>query len=314
VLNTYPAQLDESAPILLKTLFQQSFLHSMTTVSNFKINCGGVVKMRVIVLRKQQEGVPAEELPSEVQQEVEEVMRERQEVFDEISESIGELNRTIIDNFNQISVETLERIRDLLQEAVNTASAGATAGAFRKGEIAIITDTDLDALEKLAEALERLTHPEEGAPALSEERAKELLKLVRKAKKSLQVIEKQLREGIIKVEEELRKQLEEEEEEGLYSPDDIIEREKEKIRPIEGLVFSLKEEMTDLRKDLDDIEDNAELLAIPAERDVFVEEGWFEEKVRSIRSHVLEIAELGMELVRKLAELGGVEIRGPWKR
>jgi len=269
--------------------------------------------MRVIALRKQQEGAPTEELPPEVQQEVEEVMRERQEVFDEISDSIGELNRTIIENFNQIPVETLERIRDLLRQAVNTASTGTTAGALRKGEIAIITDTDLDALKDLAEALEEL---EEGAPALSKEKAERLLELVKKARKSLKVIEKQLREGIIEVEEELRKQLEEEEleEEGLYSPDDIIKREREKIAPIEGLAYSLKEEMADLRKDLDDIEDNADLLAIPGERDVFIEEGWFEEKVRSIRSHVLEIADLGMELVRRLAELGGVEIKGPWKR
>jgi hypothetical protein len=272
--------------------------------------------MRVIVLRKQQEGAPTEELPPEVQQEAEEVMRERQEVFDEISDSIGELNRTIIENFNQIPVETLERIRDLLQEAVNAASAGATAAALRKGEIAIITDTDLDALKDLAEALEGLTHPEEGAPSISKATAKRLLELVKKAMKSLKVIEKQLHEGIIEVEEELRKQLEEEEleEEGLYSPDDIIKLEREKIVPIEGLVFSLKEEMALLKKDLNDIEDNADLLAIPAERDVFIEEGWFEEKVRSIRSHVLEIADLGMELVRKLAELGGVEIKGPWKR
>lgn len=267
--------------------------------------------MRIIVLRKQQEGVPMEELPPEIQQEVEEVMRERQEVFDEISESIGELNRIIIENFNRIPAETLERVRDLVQEAVNAASTGATAGAFRKGEIAIFTDADMDALKDLAEAVEELTHPERGAPAFSKEDAKRLLKLVEKAEKSLRTIKKQLREGVVEVEETLKKQ---EEEEGLYSPDDVIEREKEKIVPIEGLVFRLKEEMASLRKDLDDIEDNAELLAIPGERDVFIEEGWFHEKVRSIRSHVLEIADMGMELVRRLAELGGVEIKGPWKR
>jgi hypothetical protein len=265
--------------------------------------------MRVIVLRKQDE--ISGELPPEVQQEVEEVMRERQEVFDEISESIGELNRTIIENFNRIPVETLERVRDLLQEAVNTASTGATAGALRKGEVVIFTDADLDALKDLVEAVEELTHPERGAPAFSEEDAKRLLRLVKKAKESLKVIEKQLREGVVEVEEELRKQ---EEEEGLYSPDDIIERENEKVRPIEGLVFSLKEEMTSLKRALDDIEDNIDLLAIPGERDAFIEEGWFHKKVRAIRSHVLEIAEMGMELVRRLAELGGVEIKEPWKR
>ncbi len=266
--------------------------------------------MRIIVLRKQEE-IPVEELPPEAQQEVEEVMRDRQEVFNEISESIGELNRTIIENFNRIPVETLERVRDLVQEAVNTASTGATAGALRKGEVAIFTDADLDALKDLVEAVEELTHPERGAPAFSEEDAARLLGLVKKAKKSLKVIEKQLREGVTKVEEELRKQ---EEEEGLYSPDDIIEQEKEKIRPIEGLVFSLKEEMASLKRVLDDIEDNAELLTIPGERDVFIEEGWFHRKVRAIRSHILEIAEMGMELVRRLAELGGVEIKEPWKR
>jgi len=266
--------------------------------------------MRVIVLRKQEE-IPVSELPPEARQEVEEVMGKRQEVFDEISESIGELNRTIIENFNRIRIETLERVRDLLQEAVNTASTGATAGALRKGEIAIITDVDLDALKDLVEAVEELTHPEQGAPALSGENAKRLLGLVKKAKESLKVIEKQLRRGIIEVEEELRKQ---EEEKGLYSPDDIIEREKEKIRPIEGLVFSLKGEMASLRKTLDDIEDNADLLAIPGERDVFKEEGWFHEKVVAIKSHVLEIAEKGLELARRLAELGGVEIKEAWKR
>jgi uncharacterized protein YjgD (DUF1641 family) len=265
--------------------------------------------MRVIVLRKQDE--ISEELPLEVQQEVEEVMRERQEVFDEISESIGELNRTIIENFNRIPVETLERVRDLLQEAVNTASTGATAGALRKGEVVIFTGADLDALKDLVEAVEELTHPERGAPAFSEEDAKRLLGLVEKARESLKVIEKQLRRGIVKVEEELRKQ---EEEEGLYSPDDIIKRENEKVKPIEGLVFSLKEEMTSLKRALNDIEDNIDLLAIPGERDVFVERGWFHRKVRAIRSHVLEIAEMGMELVRRLAELGGIEIKEPWKR
>lgn len=72
--------------------------------------------------------------------------------------------------------------------------------------------------------------------------------------------------------------------------------------------------MASLRKTLDDIEDNADLLAIPGERDVFIEKEWFKKKVTAIRSHVLEIADLGMELARKLAELGGVEIKGPWKR
>jgi hypothetical protein len=266
--------------------------------------------MRVIVLRKQEE-IPADELPPEAQQEVEEVMRERQEVFNEISNSIGELNEIIIENFNRIPVGTLERVRDLVQEAVNTAGTGATTGALRKGEIAIFTDTDLDALKDLVEAVEELTHPERGAPAFSGEDARKLLRLVKRAKESLKVIEKQLREGVVEVEEELRKQ---EEEEGLYSPDDIIKRENEKVRPIEGLVFSLKEEMASLRRALDDIEDNADLLAIPGERDVFIEEGWFHKKVRAIRSHVLEIAEMGMELARRLAELGGVEIKEPWKR
>jgi hypothetical protein len=266
--------------------------------------------MRVIVLRKQEE-VPVDELPPEARQEVEEVMEERQEISNEISNLIGELNRTIIGNFNQIPLETLERVRDLVQEAVNTASTGATAGALRKGEVVIFTDADLDALKDLVEAVEELTHPERGAPAFSGEDAERLLRLVEEAKESLKVIERQLRGGVIKVEEELRKQ---EEEGGLYSPDDIIKREEEKIKPIEGLVSSLKAEMASLRRALDDIEGNIDLLAIPGERDVFIEEGWFHQKVRAIRSHVLEIADLGMELVRHLAKLGGVELREPWKR
>jgi len=248
--------------------------------------------MRVIILRKQETG----ELPAE----------NEEEMHRQLVEQVRQLLRELETNLEGMSVD---EIKALLQQL------GAGQRSLRKGEVTIIPESVLEALDNLVEAVGELASK---FPALGEEEAGELLRVVEKIEANLSEIKEQLREGTTVIEEELRKQLEEEElgegEERLYSPDDIIKREKEKIVPIEGLVFSLKEEMSDLRRDLDDIEDNAELLAIPGERDVFIEEGWFEEKVRSIRSHVLEIAELGMELVRKLAELGGVEIKGPWKR
>ena len=248
--------------------------------------------MRVIILRKQETG----ELPAE----------NEEEMHRQLVEQVRQLLRELETNLEGMSVD---EIKALLQQL------GAGQRSLRKSEVTIIPESVLEALDNLVEAVGELASK---FPALGEEEAGELLRVVEKIEANLSEIKEQLREGTTVIEEELRKQLEEEElgegEERLYSPDDIIKREKEKIVPIEGLVFSLKEEMSDLRRDLDDIEDNAELLAIPGERDVFIEEGWFEEKVRSIRSHVLEIAELGMELVRKLAELGGVEIKGPWKR
>jgi molybdopterin converting factor small subunit len=243
--------------------------------------------MRVIILRKQETG----ELPEE-------------EMRQQLVEQVRQLLRELETNLEGMSVD---EIKALLQQL------GAGQRLLRKGEVTIIPESVLEALDNLVEAVGELASK---FPALGEEEAEELLGVVKRIEENLSKIKEQLREGTTVIEEELRKQLEEEEleEEGLYSPDDIIKLEREKIVPIEGLVFSLKEEMALLKKDLNDIEDNADLLAIPAERDVFIEEGWFEEKVRSIRSHVLEIADLGMELVRKLAELGGVEIKGPWKR
>jgi molybdopterin converting factor small subunit len=243
--------------------------------------------MRVIILRKQETG----ELPEE-------------EMRQQLVEQVRQLLRELETNLEGMSVD---EIKALLQQL------GAGQRLLRKGEVTIIPESVLEALDNLVEAVGELASK---FPALGEEEAEELLGVVKRIEENLSKIKEQLREGTTVIEEELRKQLEEEEleEEGLYSPDDIIKLEREKIVPIEGLVFSLKEEMALLKKDLNDIEDNAELLAIPGERDVFIEEGWFEEKVRSIRSHVLEIADLGMELVRKLAELGGVEIKGPWKR
>jgi hypothetical protein len=308
VLDPYPAQFDESSFILFKAFLKQGFLHSATTVSDFKINFGGVAKMRVIVLRKQEE-IPMDKLPPEARQEVEEVMEDRQEVFDEISDSIGELNRTIIENLNRIPVETLERVRDLVQEAVNTASTGATAGALRKGEIAIFTDTDLDALKDLVEAVEELTHPERGAPAFSGKDAGRLLSLVEKAKESLEVIEEQLREGVIKVEEELRKQ---EEGEGLDSPEGVVEQDP--IDRIEILVSQLMSAMALLENELEDIDHNLELLSNPEERSVFVKEGWFERKIRSIGNRLHEIEGKGRELISHLQTLRGEGARRPWKR
>jgi molybdopterin converting factor small subunit len=244
--------------------------------------------MRVIILRKQETG----ELPEE-------------EMRQQLVEQVRQLLRELETNLEGMSVD---EIKALLQQL------GAGQRLLRKGEVTIIPESVLEALDNLVEAVGELASK---FPALGEEEAEELLGVVKRIEENLSKIKEQLREGTTVIEEELRKQLEEEElerEEGLYSPDDIIEQEEEKIKPITGLASSLKAEMALLKKDLNDIEDNAELLAIPGERDVFIEEGWFEEKVRSIRSHVLEIADLGMELVRKLAELGGVEIKGPWKR
>jgi uncharacterized protein YqgV (UPF0045/DUF77 family) len=253
--------------------------------------------MRVIVLRKQD---TSGELPEEAQQAAEEATRTA--LVEKIRQLLGEIET----NLEGMSVEELTALFQRL---------GGERKLLRKGEVTIIPESVLEALDNLVEAVGELASK---FPALGEEEARELLEVVEKIEENLSKIKEQLQGGTTVIEEELRKQLEEEElEEGkerLYSPDDIIKREKGKIVPIEGLVFSLKEEMASLRRDLNDIEDNADLLAIPAERDVFIEEGWFEEKVRSIRSHVLEIAELGMELVRKLAELGNVEIKGPWKR
>jgi DNA-binding transcriptional MerR regulator len=248
--------------------------------------------MRVVILRKQEMG----ELPTENEEEM------RRQLVEQVRQLLRELE-------TNVEGMSIDEIKALLQQL------GAGQRSLRKGEVAIITESDLEDLEGLVQAVEEL---KENFPPLDRNEAKRLLKVVRKAMEKLTAIERSLEEGIV----ELRKQMEEfydteelgDTEEKLYSPDDIIEREKEKIRPIEGLVFSLKEEMASLRRALNDIEKNADLLAIPGERDVFIEEGWFHEKVRAIRSHILEIAEMGMELVRRLAELGGVEIKEPWKR
>ena len=256
--------------------------------------------MRVIVLRKQD---IRDELPEEVQQRVEEATRTA--LIEEIRRRLDEIEA----NLEGMSVEELNALFQQL---------GGEQKLLRKGEVTIIPESIFEALEALVRAINELASK---FPASDEEEAKQLLEVVKEAKENLSAIEEQLREGTVRVEEEEEDEEEEEEElkkqeerEGLYSPEDIVEREKEKIKSIEGLVSSLKAEMASLKRTLNEIEDNIELLAIPAERDVFIEEGWFKEKVTAIRSHVLEIAELGMELARKLAELGGVEIRGPWKR
>jgi uncharacterized phage infection (PIP) family protein YhgE len=265
-----------------------------SAVENLGINLrkGGTNTMRVVILRKQEMG----ELPTENEEEM------RRQLVEQVRQLLRELE-------TNVEGMSIDEIKALLQQL------GAGQQSLRKGEVAIITESDLEDLEGLVQAVEEL---KENFPPLDRNEAKNLLKVVRKAMEKLTAIERSLEEGIV----ELRKQMEEfydteelgDTEEKLYSPDDIIKREKEKIRPIEGLVFSLKEEMASLKRALDDIEDNADLLAIPGERDVFIEEGWFHKKVRAIRSHVLEIAEMGMELVRRLAELGGVEIKEPWKR
>jgi signal transduction protein with GAF and PtsI domain len=146
VLNPYPTQFDESAPILLKTFLQQSFLHSTTTKSNFKISFGGVTKMRVIVLRKQQEpeaGTEAilEQVPEEVRQQVADVLEEKKRVFNETGDILAEItrlivdidntltntNRALVENFQQLKVEDLQRVRDNLEQVRNALQEAAGA-------------------------------------------------------------------------------------------------------------------------------------------------------------------------------------------
>jgi rRNA maturation endonuclease Nob1 len=250
--------------------------------------------MRVIVLRKQD---ITSELPEEARQKAEEAARTA--LIEEIQRRLDEIEA----NLEGMSVEELTALFQQL---------GGERKLLRKGEVTIIPESIFEALEALVQAINELASK---FPAIGEEEKEQLLEVVEEAKANLSALEEQLKEGTIRIEEEEDEEEEEEEEElkkqeekeGLYSPEDIVVQ-------VEGLVSSLKAEMASLKKTLNDVEDNIELLAIPAERDVFIEEGWFKEKVTAIRSHVLEIAELGMELARKLAELGGVEIKGPWRR
>jgi hypothetical protein len=149
VLDPYPAQFDESSFILLETFFQQSSLHLLITNLDFKIDYGGVMGMRVIVLRKQQEPEAGTEavlgqVPEEVRQQVEEALEEKKEkkrIFDEtgdifaeitrlivgIDNTLGDTNRALIENFQQLRAEDLQRVRDNLEQVRNALQEAAQA-------------------------------------------------------------------------------------------------------------------------------------------------------------------------------------------
>jgi hypothetical protein len=146
VLDPYPAQFDESSFILLETFFQQSSLHLLITNLDFKIDYGGVMGMRVVVLRKQQEpeaGTEAvlEQVPEEVRQQVEEALGEKKEVFDRIGDIFAEItrlsvdientltetNRAIIENFQKLKVEDLQRVEGSLGQVRNALQEAARA-------------------------------------------------------------------------------------------------------------------------------------------------------------------------------------------
>jgi hypothetical protein len=146
VLDPYPAQFDESSFILLETFFQQSSLHLLITNLDFKIDYGGVMGMRVVVLRKQQEpeaGTEAvlEQVPEEVRQQVEDVLEEKKRIFDEtgdifaeitrlivdIDNTLGDTNRALIENFQRLKVEDLQRVRDNLEQVRNALQEAAQA-------------------------------------------------------------------------------------------------------------------------------------------------------------------------------------------
>jgi hypothetical protein len=253
--------------------------------------------MRVIVLRKQD---VSGGLPEEVQQKVEEATRTA--LIEEIRRRLGEIEAGLEDMSAEELAGLLQRLRGERK-------------LLRKGEVTIIPESVLQALDNLVKAVGELASK---FPALDEKEREGLLEIVEKIEANLDKIKEQLREGTVVIGEELRKQLEggredyspedtieEDEKKEYYSPEDIIEEEEKKIKLIEVLISLLRAETASLRRELIDIEKNTRLLAVPGERDVFIEQGWFERKVTSIKAHVSQIEELGSELAAKLAELGG---------
>jgi RNA polymerase-binding transcription factor DksA len=246
--------------------------------------------MRVIILRKQD---MADELPEEVQEEA------RQTLVEKIRQLLNEVET----NLEGMSFEELKELLGRL---------GGGQKLLRKGEVTIIPESVLEALDNLVEAVGELASK---FPALGEEEAEELLGVVEKIEtnlneinKQLQEIKKQLQEGTVVIEEELKKQLEE----GPDSPEGVVEQDP--IDRIEILVPRLMSAMALLKNELKDIEHNLELLSNPEERSVFVKRGWFERKIRSIDNRLHEIKEIGSELLSHLQTLGGGEARRLWKR
>lgn len=139
--------------------------------------------MRVIVLRKQ-----VEELPEEVRQATEEAARA--ELVEKIRELLGEIET----NLEGMSVEELTALLQRLE---------GERKLLRKGEITIIPESILEALDALVRAINELASK---FPALGEKEAEELLRVVEEAKANLSAIEEQLKGGTVKVEEELKKQ------------------------------------------------------------------------------------------------------------
>jgi RNA polymerase-binding transcription factor DksA len=243
--------------------------------------------MRVIILRKQD---MADELPEEVQEEARETLVEK----------IRQLLNEVETNLEGMSLEELKGLLERL---------GGGQKLLRKGEVTIIPESVLEALDNLVEAAGELASK---FPALGKEEAEELLGVVEKIEANLSEIKKQLQEGTTVIEEELKKQLEEGEGEGLDSPEGVVEQDP--IDRIEILVPELKSAMALLENELEDIEHNLELLSNPEERSVFIKEGWFEEKIRSIDNRLYEIRQKGNELIRHLQALRGKEVKKLWKR
>jgi hypothetical protein len=239
--------------------------------------------MRVIILRKQ-EGT--DELSQSYEEE------KHQQLVEQLRQKLRELEA----NLENLSSEEIEA---LLQQL------GVGQKLLRKGEVTIIPESVLEALDNLVEAVGELASK---FPALGEKEAGELLGVVERIEENLNKIKEQLREGTMVIEEELKKQLEE----GLDRPEGVVEQDP--IDRIEILVPQLVSAMALLENELEDIDHNLELLSNPEERSVFIKEGWFEEKIMSIDNRLYEIRQKGNELIRHLQALRGKEVKKLWKR
>jgi hypothetical protein len=243
--------------------------------------------MRVIILRKQEE---MGELPTENEEEM------RRQLVEQVRQLLRELE-------TNVEGMSIDEIKALLQQL------GAGQRSLRKGEVTIIPESVLEALDNLVEAVGELASK---FPNIGQEEAGELLEVVKRIEENLNAIKEQLQEGTMVIEEELKKQLEEGEGEGLDSPEGVVGQDP--IDRIEILVSELMSAMALLENELEDIDRNLELLSIPEERGVFVERGWFERKIRSIDNRLHEIRQKGNELIRHLQTLRGEEVRRLWKR